>query len=108
MKFQLIIAALALGLASTASANKVAEYGDPVIGNTYGGCVFNPGYSTGGLGYLYNEYNIVCPTGTYRVGVSTSWPNSSPWGSGSPQCTFYPPAGYYMSGDCKNWRLYRN
>lgn len=107
MKFKLAIATLIFGLTSTAYAEqKIAEYGDRDLGNSWGGCVFNPGYSTGGGGYLYNEYNIVCPSGNYRVGVSTTWPYS--WNPGLTKCTFHPPAGYYVIGDCKNWRLYRN
>lgn len=103
MKFKLIAtAAMVLGLVSAAHADtKVAEFGDPVLGNSWGGCTFTKTYSTGGGGYLFDQYQISCPTGTYSVGVakntSTSWPT----------CTFYPGnSTYYVQGDCSNWRVY--
>ena len=73
MKFKFVAAiVMALGLSAVAHADqKVAEYGDPVLGNSYGGCTFTQVYSTGGGYYLYNEYNITCTSGTYVVGVYT-------------------------------------
>lgn len=104
MKFKLIAAAvLALGFSAVAHADvKVAEYGDPAIGNSYGGCTFTQTYSTGGGGYLYKEYKIACTSGTYTVGVATNFSS----GSGS-SCTFYTrTAGIYVVGNCSNWRVY--
>ena len=104
MKFKLIATvAMVFGLVSAAHADvKVAEYGDPLIGNSYGGCTFNRVYGTGGGGFLYDEYQITCSTGTYKVGVYKTY---SQWGGTS--CTFYPgSSAYYVSGDCSNWRVY--
>lgn len=110
MKFKLIAAAaMVLGFASSAHAQKVAEYGDPIIGNSYGGCTFTLAYGTGGGSYgfyfQYNEYKITCPSGIYKVGVYTSTDSSN----GYPiyGCTLYPGASsYYVTGDCRNWRVY--
>ncbi len=110
MKFKLIAAAaMVFGLASGAHAQKVAEYGDPIIGNSYGGCTFTQVYGTGGGGYsyyyLYTEYKITCPSGTYKVGVY-SHTDTSYW-IPMTNCTFYPgSSSYYVSGDCRNWRVY--
>ena len=104
MKFKLIAtAAMVFGLASAAQADqKVAEYGDPVLGNSYGGCTFTQIYGTGGGGYLYNEYRIACTSGTYIVGVSS---NFSSWGGTT--CTFYSRStAYRAEGSCSNWRVY--
>lgn len=106
MKFKLIAtAAMVFGLASTAYAGaKVAEYGDPIIGNSYGGCTFNQVYGTGGGNWLYTEYQISCSSGTYKVGV---YKTTDPWLGSS--CTFYPgSSAYTASGDCSNWRVYLN
>ncbi len=94
-------AALFLGLISTAQADtKVAEYGDPIIGNSYGGCTFTRIYSTGGGGFLYDQYQISCPSGTYVIGVYKQT-------TGSPSCTFTPGnSTYYAEGNCSNWRVY--
>lgn len=103
MKVKLLMAVLAFtGLVSNAHATKVAEYGDPVIGNSYAGCTFTQTYGTGGSGFLYNAYRIDCPSGgPYQVGVYTStlyYPY---------QCTFYPGnSSYYVEGSCTNWRVY--
>ena len=102
MKFKLIAtAALVFGLASAAQADtKVAEYGDPIIGNSYGGCSFTKIYTTGGGGFLYDQYQISCPSGTYIIGVYTNT-------SGSYSCTFTPGnSTYYAEGSCSNWRVY--
>jgi hypothetical protein len=104
MKFKLIAtAAMVLGLASAAQADqKVAEYGDPVLGNSYGGCTFTQIYGTGGGGYLYNEYQIACTSGTYIVGV---YSNFSSWTGTT--CTFYSRStAYRAEGSCSNWRVY--
>lgn len=111
MKFKLIAtAAMVLGLATTAYADqKVAEFGDPVIGNSYGGCTFTQVYGTGGGGYgfsyLYTEYSISCSSGVYKVGVYAA--TNTNYGFPVTSCTFYPgSSSYYVSGDCNNWRVY--
>ncbi len=104
MKFKFMAAiVVALGLSAVAHADqKVAEYGDPVLGNSYGGCTFTQIYSTGGGGYLYNEYQIVCTSGTYIVGVETNFSS----GSGT-TCKFHPRStAYYANGSCSNWNVY--
>jgi hypothetical protein len=112
MMFKLITAAaLAFGVASGAQAQKVAEYGDPVIGNSYGGCTFTQVYGTGGGGYgytyQYTDYQITCPSGVYKVGVYSYLDTSGYYGYGSPTCTFYPgSSSYYVTGSCSNWRVY--
>ena len=103
MKFKLFIAiSLFFGFMSSAHATKVAEFGDPVIGNSYAGCTFTKTYGTGGGGYLYDEYQITCPTGgPYKVGVYYNT-QQYPY-----QCTFYPGnSSYYVQGNCTNWRVY--
>ncbi len=105
MKFKFVAAiVMALGLSAVAHADqKVAEYGDPVLGNSYGGCTFTQVYSTGGGYYLYNEYNITCTSGTYVVGVYTNYSNG--WNNRT--CTFYPgSSAYYVIGSCTNWNVY--
>lgn len=84
---------------------KVAEYGDPIIGNDYNDCEFNKTYGAGGPGYRYDEYTISCPShGTYVVGVHTQNPSQPYY---SPTCTFYPQEdGYFAEGNCENWRVY--
>lgn len=104
MKFKLFIAiSLFFGFISSAHATKVAEFGDPIIGNSYAGCTFTKVYSTGGGGFLYDEYQITCPAGgPYEVGVYFNTQYPYPY-----QCTFYPgDSSYYVSGDCTNWRVY--
>lgn len=104
MKFKLIATvAMVLGLAAAAQADqKVAEYGDPLIGNSYGGCTFTKVYGTGGGGFLYDEYQIACTSGTYTMGVYTVYDQ---WGQ--PGCTFYPGnSAYYAQGSCSNWMVY--
>lgn len=106
MKFKLLASvAMVLGLVSVAHADqKVAEYGDPLIGNSYGGCTFSLIYQTGGSGFLYNQYQISCPSGTYIVGVYQQT-SSSPYGQ--PVCTFTTgSSSYYAEGSCSNWRVY--
>lgn len=106
MKFKFFMAiSLFFGLISSAHATKVAEFGDPIIGNSYGGCSFTRVYSTGGSGFLYDEYQITCPSGgPYKVGVYFNTQYPYPY-----QCTFYPGNNsYYVSGDCTNWRVYLN
>ena len=93
------------GFTATALADtKVAEYGDPVLGNSYGGCTFTRTYSTGGGGYLYEEYTINCTSGgPYTAGVVTNYPQF-----GATYCDFYvPDDDYYVNGDCENWRLWK-
>ena len=97
MKFKLFIAiSLFFGFMSSAHATKVAEFGDPVIGNSYAGCTFTKVYSTGGGGFLYDEYQITCPAGgPYKVGVYFNT-QQNPY-----QCTFYPgTCSYYVQGKC--------
>lgn len=104
MKLKIIALSIVLfGFTATAHAAKVAEYGDPVIGNSYAGCSFSLTYSTGGGGYLYQEYTITCPTGgPYQVGVQTQY---SPYTT----CSFYPgDDSYYVNGSCENWRVYKD
>ena len=90
-----------LGQGLAVAGEKVAEYGDPVSGNSFNGCNFTQIYSTGGGGYLYKEYQISCDTGTYQVGVQTNTSNNT--------CQFYPDSSdYRASGTCSNWRVYLN
>lgn len=107
MKYKILLTAVALAASASATAQKVAEYGDPVIGNDYNDCVFDKVYGTGGGGYLYDEYEITCPSyGTFVVGVYTSRA-SNPWEYDT--CTFYPgDDSYYVTGNCDNWRVYLN
>ncbi|WP_051235272.1 hypothetical protein [Marinimicrobium agarilyticum] len=109
MKYKMLFAAAAIAASANASATKVAEYGDPVIGNDYNDCEFEKVYGTGGAGYLYDEYEITCPSyGTYEVGVYTAITPIS-WGQDWTSCTFYPgDDSYYVSGNCDNWRVYLN
>lgn len=106
MKIKLLTAAaLLLGNIATAQAYvKLAEFGDPDIGNSYGGCTFTKNYGTGGSGFLYDQYLITCPSGTYQVGVYKSTLSFPCY-----QCTFYPASNtYFVEGTCDNWRVYRN
>lgn len=95
------------GMSQAYAGTKVAEFGDPVLGNDFNNCTFTQVYGTGGIGYEYKEYQVTCPEGAPRgavdekVGVVR---NSYPYVS----CTFYPSSGHYMQGNCNNWRLYRN
>ncbi|WP_149867942.1 hypothetical protein [Cellvibrio sp. PSBB023] len=103
MKFKFVAAiVMALGLSAVAHADqKVAEYGDPALGNSYGGCTFTQVYSTGGGSYLYKEYQISCSSGSYRVGVATNYTSLGA------TCSFWSASGeYYVQGGCSNWRVY--
>ena len=78
---------------------KVAEYGDPVLGNSFNGCVFEDVFNTGGHGYTYTEYRINCDTGIYWIGVQNNYSF----------CTFHPLSNEYTAnGSCSNWRVYTN
>ncbi|MCU4675963.1 zinc-dependent metalloprotease [Catenovulum sp. 2E275] len=94
-----IIASFKTASGSTPSGTKVAEYGDPVLGNSYNGCSFNQTYSAGGGYTLYREYSISCDTGVYDVGVIENIQSST--------CSFDPKSnGIYVQGNCNNWRVY--
>lgn len=105
MKLKLLGLVIASLISTSAFAGvKVAEYGDPIIGNSYNNCIFNVTYTTGGGGFLYTEYTINCDGGHNPVvGVYQQQP-SYPWQS--PSCTFYPSSGYTANGECENWRVY--
>ena len=103
-----------LGLAAASSqafaGAKVAEYGDPILGNSYRSCTWTQTYSTGGGGYLYKEYNVVCPAsgGIPSINITAGTVvNYSPYGGET--CTFYVPSGYNTSyNSCQNWRINLN
>ncbi len=99
----LFSAALALTISTTANAGeKIAEYNDPYLGNSYGGCTISQTYGTGGRGYEYKEFTANCPNDNVKVGVVT--------GSYVPNgCQLYMNTnGYSVSGSCSNWRVYKN
>lgn len=107
MKYKALLAISALTVSASALGGpKVAEWGDPAIGNDYNDCEFQQVYGTGGGGYLYSEYEITCPDyGTFTVGVLESW--NPHGGYYKPRtCTFYPEGGYTANGTCDNWRVY--
>lgn len=86
----------------TPTGYKVAEFGDPAIGNSYNGCEFDNTYSWGGGYTLYKEYTISCNTGQYIMGVIQD-------NSGFTSCTFDSESSeYYAAGNCSNWRVYLN
>jgi hypothetical protein len=98
-----------LGLVAVSSqalaGGKVAEFGDPILGNSYRGCTWTQIYSGGGGGYLYTQYNVVCPASNGIPAVNI---NASITVNGS-SCTFTVPSGYYTSyNSCSNWRIYLN
>ncbi len=98
-----------LGLVAVSSqafaGGKVAEFGDPILGNSYRGCTWTQTYSTGGYGYLYTQYNVVCPASNGIPAVNITAGIAL---NGS-SCTFYVPAGYSTSyNSCSNWRIYLN
>lgn len=91
---------------------KVAEFGDPQLGNSYRNCTWTQTYSTGGGGYIYKEYNVVCPASNgipaidITAGIVINYP-SNPWAGET--CNFYVPSGYYTSyNSCSNWRIYKD
>lgn len=107
----------ALGLVAVSSqafaGGKVAEYGDPILGNSYRGCTWTQTYSTGGYGYLYTQYNVACPASNgipavnITAGAYFSFDPNNYWGTRS--CTFTVPSGYSTSyNSCDNWRIYLN
>jgi len=102
-----------LGLVAASSqafaGAKVAEFGDPVLGNSYRSCTWTQTYSTGGGGYIYTEYNVVCPAsgGIPAINITAGSVVNNPYSS--PTCTFYVPSGYNTSyNSCSNWRIYLN
>ena len=106
-----------LGLVAASSqafaGTKVAEFGDPQLGNSYRGCTWTQTYSTGGYGYEYWQYNVVCPASNgipainITASVSITKNPSNPYAGET--CTFYVPSGYYTSyNNCRNWRIYKN
>lgn len=106
-----------LGLVAASSqalaGPKVAEFGDPQLGNSYRNCTWTQTYSTGGGSYQYNEYNIVCPAsnGIPAINITAGGViNKNPYDPYAAEtCTFYVPAGYYTSyNSCQNWRIYLN
>lgn len=109
MKYKVLLAAMPLitimGSAPSYADTKVAEYGDPVIGNSYHNCTFDPVYSTGGGNFLYTEYEINCPSyGTYEVGVTANITYTPYY---TETCSFQTgDPSYYVNGNCDNWRVY--
>jgi hypothetical protein len=104
MKLKLVGVLAASLVSAPAFAEKVAEYNDPILGNSYNNCTFTQTYGTGGGGWLYTEYSISCDGGhNPTVGVYEDRPQYS-WQLSS--CTFYPSSGYTVSGNCSNWRVY--
>src|SRR5690606_21850234 len=102
MKIKLLTAAaLLLGNIATAQAYvKLAEFGRPDSGSSYGGCSFTKNCGTGGSGFLYDQYLMTCPSGSYQVGVykSTLCLPYYRW-------TFYPASNTYcVKSTCDNWR----
>lgn len=84
---------------------KVAEFGDPQLGNSYRNCTWTQTYSTGGPGYEYKQYNVVCPASN---GIPAIDITAGIYTSGT-SCTFYVPSGYYTSSNsCSNWRIYKD
>lgn len=106
------VATLGLVAASTQAfaGVKVAEYGDPILGNSYRGCTWTQTYSTGGGGYLYTQYNVVCPAsnGIPAINITAGIVlNYSTYGGTT--CNFYVPVGYSTSyNSCSNWRIYKD
>ena len=109
------IAALGLVAASTQAfaGTEVAEYGDPVTGNSYRDCTWTQNYSTGGYGYEYKQYNVVCPASSgipainITAGIALNKDPSNPYAATT--CTFYVPSGYYTGyNSCTHWRIYLN
>jgi hypothetical protein len=108
------VAALGLVAASTQAfaGPKVAEIGDPILGSSYRGCTWTQNYNTGGSGYEYRQYNVVCPASDgipaidITAGISI---NKDPYNPSVTTCTFYVPSGYYTGyNSCSNWRIYLN
>jgi hypothetical protein len=106
-----------LGLAAMSSqalaGPKVAEFGDPVLGNSYRNCTWTQTYGTGGSGYQYKEYKVVCPASNGIPAISITAGAAiykDPYNPYSAEtCTFYVPSGYYTSyNSCSNWRIYLN
>lgn len=111
MKYKMLFAAITIAASASAAAQKVAEYGDPIIGNDYNDCTFQVVYGTGGMGYLYTEYEIQCPGyGTFEVGVEETWNPFNNYPIPNPHtCQFHPgDSSYYANGNCDNWRVYLN
>lgn len=109
------VATLGLVAASTQAFAqvKVAEYGDPIIGNSYHGCTWTQNYSTGGSGYEYKQYNVVCPAYgsipaiNINAGISINKDPYNPYAATT--CNFYVPTGYSTGyNSCSNWRIYLN
>lgn len=104
LKLSLVVVSCLTASSLAYGGEKVAEYGDPVIGNSYNDCEFDQVYGTGGGGYVYREYEVECPGyDTFTAGVVESWHQYPVPGS---SCSFYPDDGYYMHGNCDNWRVY--
>lgn len=106
-----------LGLVAASSqalaGSKVAEFGDPQLGNSYRSCTWTQTYSTGGTGYQYKQYNVVCPAsnGIPAINITaSSVVNKDPYNPyAGESCTFTVPAGYSTSyNNCSNWRIYLN
>jgi hypothetical protein len=102
-----------LGLVAASSqvfaGAKVAEFGDPQIGNSYRNCTWTPTYSTGGFGYEYWQYNVSCPASNGIPAISITASVSITKSSSTETCTFSVPAGYNTSyNSCRNWRIYLN
>ena len=114
-KYSMTSLVVAFGLAAASSqafaGTKVAEFGDPVLGNSYHDCTWTQTYSTGGGGYIYKEYNVVCPAynsiPAINITAGSVVNNNGPYSGET--CTFYVPSGYTTSyNSCSNWRIYKN
>lgn len=102
-----------LGLVTASSqalaGAKVAEFGDPQIGNSYRNCTWTQTYSTGGSGYEYWQYNVVCPASNGIPAINITASVSITKNSSTETCTFSVPAGYNTDySSCRNWRIYLN
>lgn len=106
-----------LGLVAASSqalaGGKVAEFGDPILGNSYRSCTWTQTSSTGGGGYISTQYNVVCPAsgGIPAINITASSlvhrDIYNPYAAET--CTFTVPSGYSTSYDnCRNWRIYLN
>jgi len=98
MKFKIALAVLAFSAASFANAAKVCEFNDPITGTTPG-CTQQ---SVGGS--QYGTYYWIKKDGVGLMSVAKEYPYW--WGgcvlSGTPQ------GGHTVSGNCDNFRIYKD
>ena len=109
-KYSITSLVAALGLAAASSQafaeTKVAEFGDPDLGNSYHDCTWTQVYSTGGGGWIYKEYNVVCPAYGSIPAINIT---AGSVVNNNGTCTFYVPSGYTTNyNSCSNWRIYKN